>query len=62
MEGGVPVAEPILQCVQIKPMQAKTGDTMSERYRVIFNDTENFIQSMLATRRLILHICPTNSC
>ncbi|QDS71633.1 hypothetical protein FKW77_007381 [Venturia effusa] len=50
MEGGVPVAEPVLQCVQIKSMAAKTGDTVSERFRVIFSDTENFIQSMLATQ------------
>lgn len=49
MEGGVSVPEPVLQCVQIKSMAAKTGDTVSERFRVIFSDTENFIQSMLAT-------------
>lgn len=53
MEGGAPVQEPVLQCVQIKSMSAKAGDTVSERYRVIFSDTENFIQSMLATRKSI---------
>ena len=43
---------PVLQCVQIKPMASKAAD-QPERYRVIFNDTENFIQSMLATRRYL---------
>nr|POE93535.1 replication factor a protein 1 [Quercus suber] len=37
-------ASPILQCVQIKPMAAQNGN---ERYRVVMNDTANFIQGML---------------
>lgn len=36
---------PLLQVVQIKPIA--NGDT--ERYRVIFSDTKNYIQTMLAT-------------
>lgn len=39
------VDQPIVQCLQIKPM----GPTAQggERYRVVWNDTENFIQSMI---------------
>ena len=33
-------------------MASKAAD-QPERYRVIFNDTENYIQSMLATRMLL---------
>ncbi|KAF2436074.1 single-stranded DNA-binding replication protein A [Tothia fuscella] len=44
------VQEPVLQCVQIKPMANKAGGDSQDRYRIIFNDTENFIQSMLATQ------------
>lgn len=42
------VTDPIVQCVQIKPMQSQPNGV--ERYRVVFNDTNNFIQSMIATR------------
>ncbi|KAF2770452.1 single-stranded DNA-binding replication protein A [Teratosphaeria nubilosa] len=35
---------PVLQCVQIKPMASNQGN---ERYRVVMNDTQNFIQGML---------------
>jgi replication factor A1 len=45
------IQEPVLQCVQIKPMAAKAGGDSQERYRLIFSDTVNFIQSMLATRK-----------
>ena len=38
---------PVLQCVQIKPMAAQNG---VERYRLVLNDSLNFIQCMLATR------------
>jgi len=38
--------EPILQCVQIKPMASQNG---RERYRVVMNDTRNFIQGMMGT-------------
>lgn len=40
---------PIVQCVQIKPMSANQA-TGQERWRVVFNDSINFIQGMLATR------------
>lgn len=39
------VIEPIVQCVQIKPMAP--GANGQERYRVVWNDTLNFIQSMI---------------
>ena len=41
-------AQPVLQCVQIKPLAAQQGSP--ERYRVVFSDIVNFIQSMLATQ------------
>lgn len=45
-EGGKDAKEhPLVQCVQIKPIA--NGET--ERYRVIFSDTKNYIQTMLAT-------------
>lgn len=44
--GGEDVVDPIVQCVQIKPMQSGAGGV--ERFRVVFNDTVNFIQSMIA--------------
>ncbi|PNS20586.1 hypothetical protein CAC42_313 [Sphaceloma murrayae] len=43
---GEEVIDPIVQCVQIKPMQNQANGV--ERYRVVFNDTHNFIQSMIA--------------
>jgi len=46
---GENVVDPIVQCVQIKPMQSQQNGT--ERYRVVFNDTQNFIQSMIAQRK-----------
>lgn len=47
---GETVTDPIVQCVQIKPMQQ--GANGAERFRVVFNDTVNFIQSMIAQREL----------
>lgn len=41
---GHPPENPIFQCVQIKPMSSNQGN---ERYRVVMNDTRNFIQGML---------------
>ncbi|TKX27032.1 replication factor A C-terminal domain-containing protein [Elsinoe australis] len=43
---GEEVTNPIVQCVQIKPMQNQANGV--ERFRVVFNDTHNFIQSMIA--------------
>lgn len=48
---GENVENPIVQCVQIKPMQNQSSGT--ERYRVVFNDTVNFIQSMIAQRKTL---------
>ncbi|MCJ1251277.1 Replication factor A protein 1 [Trapelia coarctata] len=45
---GTPDAKPVLQCVQIKPLVGQQGTT--ERYRVVFSDIRNFVQSMLATQ------------
>lgn len=42
----VPV--PVVQCLQIKPLGAAQGGG-PERYRVVLSDTNNFVQSMLAT-------------
>lgn len=38
---------PVMQCVQIKPMASQNG---AERYRIVMNDTEHFIQAMLGQR------------
>ena len=40
--------KPVLQCVQVKPIPAQQGQ--QERFRVVFSDISNFVQSMLATR------------
>ena len=40
--------EPVLQCVQVKPIAGQPG--APERFRVVFSDIINFVQSMLATR------------
>lgn len=42
------VPEPIVQCVQIKALPAQPGQ--SERYRAVFSDIANYVQTMLATR------------
>jgi replication factor A1 len=38
---------PVMQCVQIKPMASNQGN---ERYRVVMSDTKNFIQGMMGQR------------
>ena len=43
------VSQPVLQCVQVKPLVGQQGTP--ERYRVVFSDINNFVQSMLATRK-----------
>jgi len=48
---GNPPRTLVVQCVQIKAMDSKGGD---ERYRVVFSDVNNFIQSMVATRKILL--------
>lgn len=42
------VREPIVQCVQIKALPAQPNQP--ERYRAVFSDIENYVQTMLATR------------
>lgn len=42
------VQQPVVQCVQIKPMSQSNGEA-TERYRVVFSDTQNYVQTMLAT-------------
>jgi replication factor A1 len=39
---------PIVQCVQVKPLTGSTAP--SERFRVVFSDIKNFVQTMLATQ------------
>ncbi|KAI9805271.1 MAG: Replication factor A protein 1 [Piccolia ochrophora] len=46
-EGSLP--HPVLQCVQIKPLASQQPNG-PERYRVVFSDIKNFIQSILATQ------------
>lgn len=41
--------QPVFQCVQIKPLAGQQG--VAERFRVVFSDIRNFVQSMLATRK-----------
>lgn len=44
--GGEEIVDPVFQCVQIKAMNNSNSGV--ERFRVVFNDSLNFIQSMLA--------------
>ncbi|KAL9009426.1 MAG: hypothetical protein Q9173_005542 [Seirophora scorigena] len=47
-EGTNTVHAPVLQCVQVKPLAGAQGGP--ERFRVVFSDISNFVQSMLATQ------------
>ncbi|KAL3469470.1 hypothetical protein BJX99DRAFT_241251 [Aspergillus californicus] len=38
--------EPIVQCVQVKPLPPQANN--QERYRVVFSDISNYVQTMLA--------------
>lgn len=40
--------QPVVQCLQIRPMQNNNNEG-TERFRVVFGDTKNYVQSMLAT-------------
>lgn len=44
-----PVHEPVVQCVQVKPLPPQPGH--QERYRAVFSDISNYVQTMLATRK-----------
>jgi hypothetical protein len=48
-EGGTE-ENPIVQCVQIKPMNSQNA---AERYRVVMSDSINFMQGMLGQRKWI---------
>jgi replication factor A1 len=41
-------SQPVVQCVQIKPLAPQPNGT--ERYRAVFSDISNYVQTMLATR------------
>ena len=41
------IEQPIVQCVQIKPIAAQPG--APERYRIVVSDMTNYVQTMLAT-------------
>lgn len=41
------VMQPVVQCVQIKPIPGQNGNP--DRYRVVFSDSRNYCQTMLAT-------------
>ncbi|KAL8699522.1 MAG: hypothetical protein Q9224_001374 [Gallowayella concinna] len=47
-EGTNNVTQPVLQCVQVKPIAGQQGGP--ERFRVVFSDISNFVQSMLASQ------------
>ncbi|PGH13789.1 hypothetical protein AJ80_06177 [Polytolypa hystricis UAMH7299] len=42
------MSEPVVQCVQIKPLRPEAN--MPERYRAVFSDISNYIQTMIATQ------------
>ncbi|KAE8348590.1 hypothetical protein BDV28DRAFT_143147 [Aspergillus coremiiformis] len=41
------IREPIVQCVQIKPLPPQQNN--QERYRAVFSDISNYVQTMIAT-------------
>jgi replication factor A1 len=41
------IQQPLVQCVQIKSLAAQEG--APKRYRVVFSDIQNYVQTMLAT-------------
>jgi len=43
-----PIEGPVFQCVQLKPMGG--GANGVERFRLVWSDIRNYIQSMLATQ------------
>ena len=48
------IREPIVQCVQVKPLPPQPNH--QERYRAVFSDIANYVQTMLATRQFdLLH-------
>lgn len=53
------VQEPIVQCVQVKPLPPQPNH--QERYRAVFSDVANYVQTMLATRMFSISFNPLNS-
>lgn len=53
------IHEPIVQCVQIKPLQPQQNQ--QERYRAVFSDISNYVQTMLAIRELNTKLSNTKS-
>lgn len=52
---GPVVGHPVMQCVQIRPMEPKSGEANPvQRFRVVFSDIKNFIQTMIATGMRLL--------
>ncbi|KAJ5214791.1 Replication factor A protein 1 [Penicillium chermesinum] len=49
--------EPIVQCVQVKPLPPQPNH--EERYRAVFSDVANYVQTMLATQ--INHVVTSGS-
>ncbi|KAJ5668805.1 Replication factor A protein 1 [Penicillium macrosclerotiorum] len=47
------VPEPVVQCVQVKPLPPQPNHP--ERYRAVFSDIANYVQTMLATRLLTVY-------
>ncbi|OKL55649.1 hypothetical protein UA08_09120 [Talaromyces atroroseus] len=47
-------SQPIVQCVQIKPLAPQPNG--QERYRAVFSDISNYVQTMIATLRMLTEI------
>ena len=59
---GGAVENPVLQCVQIKTMEAKASDANPmQRFRVVLSDIRNFIQTMVATSSFTASTCMESS-
>ena len=46
-QGTPPISQPIVQCLQVKPIAAASGNP--ERYRVVLSDIQHYVQAMLTT-------------
>ena len=58
-DNALSVDEPVVQCVQIKPMASQNG---VERWRIVMSDSVNFIQGMLGQcgLRRLFSMCTEN--
>lgn len=42
---------PVLQCLQLKELDSKGGDSnTAQRFRIVLSDVRNYVQCMLATQ------------